>query len=41
MCEESPENMIKSVLPIITKCKQIPVDEDDPEETVELDMIKN
>ena len=40
MCEESPDNMIKSVLPIITKCKLVSPDNDDAEEAVDLELVK-
>ena len=40
MCEESPENMINSVLPIMTKCKIVSPDNDDPDEMVDLEQVK-
>ena len=40
MCEESPANMINSVLPLITKCKKVSEDNDDPDEAVDLELVK-
>lgn len=40
MCDESPDNMINSVLPIMTKCKQVSPDNDDPDEAVDLELVK-
>ena len=40
MCEESPANMIKSVLPIMTKCKLVAEDDDENDDKVDLEIVK-
>lgn len=40
VCQESPATMVNSVLPILTKCKQIEPDDDNEEEKVDLESVK-
>lgn len=41
MCDESPDQMIQSVMPIITKCKLVSPEIEDPEEKVDIEMIQS
>lgn len=39
-CQESPATMINSVLPILTRCKQVGPDDENADEAVDLDAVK-
>lgn len=39
-CQESPESMINSVLPILTRCKQVAPDDPNTDDMVDLEGVQ-
>lgn len=40
MCDESPNQMIHSVMPIITKCKLVSHEVEDVDDKVDIEMVQ-